>query len=67
VLSDLQAKAERYQARAIECHQAASEAPYGPQRVFLEVLADYYGELARDFRQILAKRSGASLPVDEIA
>lgn len=58
MLSDLQAKAERYQTKAVECMQAAQEAPYGPQRVFHEVLANYYSELAMDFRQIITKRTG---------
>jgi hypothetical protein len=42
----------------------AREAPDGPQRVFYEVLADYYADVARDFRGVIAKRTVASLAAE---
>jgi hypothetical protein len=64
VPSELRAKAEMYETRASECEQAAREAGDGPQRIFYQVLADYYGELAMDFRGVLAKRTAAALAAE---
>jgi hypothetical protein len=57
--SDLQTKLERYEIKAAKCKESAQQAADGPQKVFFEVLADYYGELATDFRQVMAKRNAA--------
>ena len=64
LLSDLQANAKFYETRAAECGHMAREAPDGPQRVFYEVLADYYADVARDFRGVIAKRTVASLAAE---
>jgi hypothetical protein len=57
--NDLQTKLERYETKAAQCKESARQAADGPQKVFFEVLADYYGELATDFRQVMAKRNAA--------
>jgi hypothetical protein len=56
---DLQSKAEKYETNVTQCEEWARKAPDGPQRIFHEVLAGYYRELATDFRQILEKRKTA--------
>lgn len=57
--TDLQTKAEKYQAKATQCEEWARQAAEGPQRTFFEVLANYYGELATNFRQVIEKRKVA--------
>jgi hypothetical protein len=57
VVTDLQTKAEKYETRAAQCEERAQLATSGPQRALYEELAGYYGKLATDFRQIIAKRS----------
>jgi hypothetical protein len=57
--SDLQTKVERYETKAAQCREFAQQAADGPQKAFFEVLAGYYGELATDFRQVMAKRNAA--------
>jgi hypothetical protein len=57
--SDLQTKVARYEAKAAQCKDMAEQAADGPQKAFFEVLAGYYGELATDFRQVMAKRNVA--------
>jgi hypothetical protein len=59
VLHDLQTKAEKYEGKAAECEKAAREASDRPGQAFYEGLAHYYGELAADFRQVIAKRRAA--------
>ncbi len=54
--TDFRAKAEQYESRAAECRESAQKAKEGPQRALYEVLAAYYGGLARDFREVLAKQ-----------
>ena len=56
VLSDLQNKMEKYESKAAHCRKAAQGAPGARERAFYEELSRYYGELATDFRQIIAKR-----------
>jgi hypothetical protein len=56
VLSDLQIKLEKYEAKAAQCQRLAQEAADGPVRALYEELASYYGELATDFRQVIARR-----------
>jgi hypothetical protein len=53
---DLQAKMEKYEGKAAKYREAASKAAEGAQRSMLEVLANYYGGLATDFRQAAEKR-----------
>ena len=45
-----------YESKAAQCEKRVRQATDGPQRAFYEVLAHYYGKLATDFRQIIAKR-----------
>lgn len=59
MLFDLKAKAEKYESKVAQCEEWARQAPDGAQRAFYKVLADYYGNLATDFRQVLAKRQFA--------
>ncbi len=59
MVPDLQTKAAKYETKVAHCEEWARKAPDGPQRVFYEVLAGYYRELATDFRQVLAKRQAA--------
>jgi hypothetical protein len=58
MVTDLEAKAEKYDSRAAQYYELAVQAPEGPQRTFFEVLAAYYEKLATDFRQANARRSG---------
>jgi hypothetical protein len=59
MVTDLQTKAEKYETKAAQYEESARQAPDEPGRAFYKVLADYYGELATDFRQVIAKRNGA--------
>ena len=54
--TDLQAKMEKYEGKAAKYKQSALKAPEGAQRSMYEVLANYYGGLATDFRQAAEKR-----------
>ena len=57
--ADLRTKVEKYEGKAARCKEWAEQAKEGPQRALYEVLAGYYGELATDFRQVIAKRTDA--------
>jgi hypothetical protein len=59
MLTDLQTKVEKYETKAAQCEQWIRQATEGPQRAFYEVLANYYGELATNFRQVIEKRKTA--------
>jgi hypothetical protein len=56
MLNGLRVKLDRYEAKAAHCQRAAQEATDEHGRAFYEELADYYGNLARDFRQVIANR-----------
>jgi hypothetical protein len=56
-MTDLHAKAEKYERKAAKCQESAQRAADGPQKVFFEVLAGYYDGLATDFREVLAKQT----------
>ena len=56
MLNDLRVKLDRYEAKAAHCQRAAQEATDEAGRAFYEDLADYYGSLATDFRQVIANR-----------
>jgi hypothetical protein len=56
---DLQIKLEKYEGKAAKCKEAALKASEGPQRTMYEVLADYYGGLATDFRHAIEKHKVA--------
>ncbi len=57
--TDLLAKAAKYEAKATQCKEWAEQATNAPQRSFFEVLAQYYGQVATDFRQVIEKRKVA--------
>jgi hypothetical protein len=57
--TDLQSKVEKYETKLAKCEEWARQAPEGPQRNFYEVLAQYYRELATNFRQVFEKRKAA--------
>ena len=59
MVTDLQTKVEKYETKIAQCEEWARQAPDGAQRAFYKVLAEYYGELAREFRQVLARRKAA--------
>ncbi len=61
MVTELQAKVEKYENRAADYEEHARQAADGPQRAFYGVLAGYYSSLATDFRQIIEKRK-AVLP-----
>jgi hypothetical protein len=54
--TDLQAKVEKYETKTAQCKEWARQATEGPERALYEDLAGYYGKLAMDFRQVIAKR-----------
>ena len=56
MLNDLRVKLNKYEAKSAHCQRAAQEATDEPGQAFYEDLADYYGSLARDFRQVIANR-----------
>jgi phage shock protein A len=59
VVTDLQTKVEKYEARATRCQEQAQAAIDKAQQNFYEVLAGYYSGLATDFRKIIEKRTVA--------
>lgn len=59
MVTDLETKVEKYESKAAQCKEWARQATDGPQRAFYDVLAGYYGELATDFRQVIAKRKAS--------
>ncbi len=64
MLSDLQTKLEKYERKAAEYGKAAEKAAEGPQRAFYEELARYCDGLATKFREVIAKRTEASLAAE---
>ena len=64
MLSDLKAKLEKYERKAAHYEKAAQQATDGPQRAFYQGLAHYCDELATKFRQVIAKRTDASLAAE---
>jgi len=60
VPGDLQTKLEKYERKAAQYEKAAEQANDGPERALYEGLASYCDELAEKFRQVIAKRTGAS-------
>jgi len=49
--TDLETKVEKYESKTAQCKEWARQAT--------EVFAGYYGEVAADFRQVIAKRKNA--------
>jgi hypothetical protein len=64
VLSDLQTKLEKYERKAAQYEKMAQHATDGPDRAFYQGLARYCDELATKFRQVIAKRTDASLAAE---
>jgi hypothetical protein len=64
VPSDLQTKLEKYVSKAAQYEKAAQQAAEGPERAFYQGLARYCDELATNFRQVIAKRTDASLAAE---
>jgi hypothetical protein len=64
VLGDLQMKLEKYERKAAQYEKAAQQATDGPERALYQGLASYCDELAGKFRQVIAKRTGASLAAE---
>lgn len=56
MVTDLQVKAEMYEAKAAKCRELAGRAADEHQRALYEVLAGYHERLATDFRQVIAKQ-----------
>jgi hypothetical protein len=56
---------EKYESKAAHCVKEAQHAPDKAGQAFYDELAHYYGELAKDFRRVLAKRERLrrSLPI----
>jgi hypothetical protein len=64
VSSDLQAKLEKYERKAAQYDKAAREAKGEADRAFYQGLARYTDDLATKFRQVIAKRTDASLTAE---
>lgn len=58
-MTDLETKVQVYETKAAKCEEQARLANDGHQRAFYEVLANYYGVVATDFRQVIEKRTVA--------
>jgi hypothetical protein len=55
--SDLQAKLEKYESKAANYQAAAEQAKSAADRALYQGLAGYCGDLAAQFRQVIAKRA----------
>jgi hypothetical protein len=60
VLSDLQAKLEKYERKAAQYERAAQQATSGADRAFYQGLARYTDDLAAKFREVITKRTDSS-------
>ena len=61
MLNDLRSKLEKYERKAAQYGQAAQQASKEADRAFYQGLARYSDDLAASFRQVIAKRTDASL------
>ena len=59
MVTDLLTKVEKYETKAARCEASARQAPDEPERAFYQELANYYGAVATDFRQVFEKRKAA--------
>ena len=59
MVTDLQIKVEKYETKAAKCEESARRAPDEPERAFYQELANYYGAVATNFRQVIEKRKAA--------
>jgi hypothetical protein len=64
MVSDLQAKLEKYERKAAQYEKAAQEATGEADRAFYQGLARYTDDLAAKFRQVIAKRTDAPLAAE---
>ena len=62
--SDLQVKLEKYERKAALYEKSAQQATSEADRAFYQGLARYCDELATKFRQVIAKRTDASLAAE---
>ena len=62
MVTDLQIKVEKYETKAAKCEESARLAPDEPERSFYQELANYYGAVATDFRQVIEKRPAPNDP-----
>jgi hypothetical protein len=53
---DLETKVEKYESKTVDCKELARLATDRHQRNLYEELAGYYGQVAADFRHVIAKR-----------
>jgi hypothetical protein len=53
---DLETKVEKYESKTAKCKELARQATDRHQRDFYEELAGYYGQVAADFRHVIAKQ-----------
>ena len=60
VLSDLQARLEKFERKAAQYGKSAQDATCAADRAFYHGLACYCDDLAAQFRQVIAKRSDTS-------
>jgi hypothetical protein len=59
MVTDLLTKVEKYETKAARCEESARQATDEPERAFYQELANYYGAVATDFRQVIEKRKAA--------
>ncbi len=59
MVTDLRAKMEKYETKVAQCDESARQARDARQRAFYEMLSQYYGSLATDFRRVIEKRKAA--------
>ena len=59
MVTDLRAKMEKYETKVAQCDESARQARDARQRAFYEMLSQYYGSLATDFRRVIGKRKAA--------
>ncbi|SDS18884.1 hypothetical protein [Bradyrhizobium canariense] len=61
-MTDLETKVEKYESKTAQCKEWARQATDGYQRNFYEELAGYYGQVAADFRKVIAKQRNGQSP-----
>ena len=64
LVSDLQAKLEKYERKAAQYEKAAQEAASEADRAFYQGLAHNTDGLAAKFRQVIAKRTDTPLAAE---
>ena len=63
MLADLRTKAAKYESKTAECKALADKADGAAKRRLYDGLADYYGDLAADFRQVIEKQKAGIVPL----